>query len=176
MSEILEKISKIREEHKEIGIKKKINAITEREEIIDGEVTKKEVIKTYTLDKEEDYIKVYIKHIMYLNNLPQGLHPLIYQLVKYVTYGNQIVLTAGIKRKIASDMGMSVHTINAYISSLVKKDILIRVDRAMYILNPVIFGKGNWSEIVKLREALEIHVVYDEQGIHFVHIGKKKEE
>lgn len=127
-----------------------------------GEVHQKEVFQSYSLAAEDDYIKIYIKHINYLTNLPLGLEGLIYELIKTVNYGNQIVINSYIKRKIAENIGKSFNTVNQYITKLADSKIIIREGRGVYYLNPLLYGKGKWKDIVDLREKLEVKIQYEE--------------
>ena len=60
-----------------------------------------------------------------------------------------------------------------YITKLVKKDILIRIDTGVYILNPIFYGKGKWKDILNLREKLEIQIIYEENQYKIIHKYKK---
>ncbi len=127
-----------------------------------GEVKEKETKTTVRIPQEEDYVKIYIKHINYLNDLPQGLDAIIYAILKRISYKNQIVINAAIKRQIAEELGKKFNTINQYITKLVKNNILIRVDTGIYYLNPALYGKGSWKDILELRKKLEIIIEYQE--------------
>lgn len=135
----------------------------------DGEIKTIENTKTIKIKQEEDYIKLYIKHINYLNDLPLGLESLIYQILKYVTFGNQIIINSSIKRKIAENLDKKFNTVNQYITKLVNLEILIREDRGVYYLNPLLYGKGKWEDILKLREKLEINIEYKEDSYTITH-------
>lgn len=134
-----------------------------------GEVHQKEVFQSYSLSSEDDYIKVYIKHINYLSNLPIGLEGLIYELIKNVNYGNRIVINSHIKRDISVNTGKSFNTINQYMSKLVDSKIIIREGRGVYYLNPLFYGKGKWRDIVDLREKLELKIQYEEGNYQITH-------
>jgi hypothetical protein len=149
---------------------KKLTSITTKiTEDADGNRLLTESEETIKLKTEEDYIKIYIKHINYLNNLPSGLDPLIYSLLPYMNYGNQIVINSAIKKKIAEQLGKKFNTINQYVSKLVDHSILIREDTGIYYLNPEFYGRGSWKDIVKLRKNLEININYSEDGIKITH-------
>lgn len=131
-----------------------------------GEVHQKEVFQSYSLGVEDDYIKIYIKHLSFLSNLPSGLEGLIYELIKSVNYGNRIVINSHIKREMAVNIGKSFNTVNQYISKLVDNKVLIREGRGVYYLNPLFYGKGRWKDIVALREKLQIKLTYEEGKYH----------
>lgn len=127
-----------------------------------GEVHQKESFQTYSISGEEDYIKIYIKHINYLSNLPTGLEGLIYELIKCMNYGNKIVINSHIKRDIANNLEKSFNTVNQYITKLVDNKILIREGRGVYYLNPLFYGKGKWKDIIDLREKLKLEIEYED--------------
>ena len=157
---------------------KKINVI-EKNEKIDyqtGEIKESITKIQYKLPLEEDYVKIYLKHINYLNNLPQGLDSIVYELLKYVSYSNKIVINSSIKRQISISLGKSFNTVNQYITNLVKYKILLREDVGMYILNPCFYGKGKWEEILKLRKELNINIKYEEDKYTITHRLEEEEE
>ena len=145
------------------------NIVTDK----DGEVKEVKEVKEVRLSREENYIKLYIKHINYLNNLPSGLDNVVYEIVKRTNYENEIVVNSEIKRRIAKKLNKSFNTINQYITKLVKFDILIRTGTSVYVLNPIFYGKGSWKDILDLREKLEINIVYEEGKYTITHKYKK---
>ena len=146
---------------------------TRKVDHITGEIKEEQTSRTIKLPKEEDYVKLYIKHINYLNQIPEGLDTIIYALLKRINYSNQIVINSAIKRQIAQEVGKSFNTVNQYITKLVKHDILIRIDTGVYVLNPIIYGKGQWKDILELRKELEIRVVYKDGEYTIYHKYKK---
>jgi hypothetical protein len=156
----------------------KITYIEQRTEVDQfGQFIKnQEIVKSIKIDKEENYIKVYLKHLTYLHSLPSGLDPLIYELLKLVDYKNRIVLNASIKKDIALSTKKSINTINQYISKLVKHSVILHKDTGIYVLNPYIFGKGEWKDIIELRETVGIKIEYSEDKITFTHLQPKKQQ
>lgn len=140
-------------------------------EVVDefGEVHQKQIFQSYSLPTEDDYIKIYIKHINYLANLPSGLEGLIYELLKNMNYGNKIVINSYIKQDIAHNINKTFNTINQYITKLVDNKILIREARGVYYLNPLFYGKGKWKDIVDLREKLQLNIRYEEGKYTIIH-------
>ena len=145
-----------------------------------GEVEEKEISITYELPREEDYVKVYLRHISAIHNLPKHTHPVIYELLKYVDYENQIILNSSVKQIIAEKMGVKKKTIDDYIQKFVREKILLRrkrngkIMRGIYVLNPAFFGKGNWKNILELRKKLGITITYEE-GKYIIQAGDLEE-
>lgn len=135
-----------------------------------GEVHQKESFQSYSIAGEDDYIKIYIKHINYLSNLPSGLEGLIYELIKCMSYGNKIIINSYIKRDIAIRLGKTFNTVNQYISKLVDSKVLIREGRGVYYLNPLFYGKGKWKDIIDLRDKLQVKIHYQDGKYTITHI------
>ena len=126
-----------------------------------GEVTKSVDTKQYKTASEPNYIKLYIQDISYLNELPAGTDRIIYAMLPYINYQQEIYINSHNKKKMAEEVGVSDKHISNTIVKLVKKEILIRVDRGVYQLNTYIFGKGPWKDILKHRSSLKLEVFYD---------------
>jgi hypothetical protein len=125
----------------------------ERETVdqVTGETQKIEHIKEMLLPREPDFIKLYLRDVMYLQDLPAGLSSVMYQLLTYMDYENLIPVNAGNKRIIAKRTGQAFNTVNNAISKLVKGRMLYRIDTGIYRVNPYLFGKGQWNGIHKIR-------------------------
>jgi predicted transcriptional regulator len=136
-----------------------------------GEIKKQEEKKVIRIPKEDEYIKIYIKTIGVLHNIPASADKILLEIIRYVNYDNRIIITKPVKEKIAERLGLSYSRVHNYISTLSKKNILIREDRGMYILNPYIFGKGNWHDIYNLRKELRLDVVFKEGEIEILEAG-----
>jgi len=139
-----------------------------------GEIKEKEEKKVIKIPREDEYIKIYIKTVGVIHNLPNSADKILFEILKYVNYDNRIIITKPVKENIAKRLNISLSRVNNYLSSLNKKNILIREDRGMYILNPYIFGKGNWYNIYKLREELHLNVVFKEGEIDILDAGSSK--
>ena len=117
-----------------------------------------------TTDKyEPDHIKLYIGAAPTLHGLPTTAGDVMTELLKYVTYGTQeVVLNAAIKKRIAEAANVAVKTVDNRLQELVKKKIIDRVSTGTFILNPYLFGKGDWKTILELRNKnVHLKITYD---------------
>jgi hypothetical protein len=121
----------------------------------DGEIVKEVTATTYAVKNEPDYIKIYLKDILYLKDLPKGLNKVLLALLQRANYGNEIILNASIKRQIASEVEMEYNSVCQTLTKFVKGKILIRRDSGVYFANPLLFGRGKWSEIHSLRLTID---------------------
>ena len=129
---------------------------------ITGEVISETKVKGFRAD-EPSYIKLYLKDISYLYDLPATAGNLLHELLNYVTYGtNRIVLNAAIKKEICDITGLAKQTLSNRLQDLVSKGILDREAVGVFKLNPYLFGKGDWKTIRELRNKnIHLEIVYD---------------
>lgn len=124
------------------------------ENVLDKETGEVVVQRKFTesyVEKEPDYVKLYFKDLAKLNDLSKGDSSFMLSLLKRVGYNNQIILVSYVKKQICEELGLKMKTIDKAISVLVKKQILIREDRGLFIFNPYLFGRGKWKDIKKIR-------------------------
>lgn len=117
-----------------------------------------ETYRTYRYPSEVPYIKLYLgEFLQNLNGLPTSCTEVLYQLLNYAKYANDsepmtIYVNSKIKQEIIQHTNItSIQTIDNALTVLVKNQILFRIYRGTYRLNPYIFGKGDWRDIYELR-------------------------
>lgn len=120
-----------------------------------GEIKTISSTKENIVDREPDYIKLYIDNIIKLNDLPNATNGILNNILKNMSYENEIVLVAHVKNRIANEMGIKVNTIDQNLRRLVSKGILTRVGRGVYKANPFLFGRGKWKDIKELRMSIK---------------------
>lgn len=138
---------------------KKVNQILQSEKVDykTGEVTEIQTDVSFTVDREPDYIKLYLKDVLYLKDIPQSLSSFLMALVKRVTYasedwGNCVVLNSSIREAVRKECNYkSMQSVYNNTRKLIKGEILEEVAKDIYRLNPYLFGRGDWREIEKIR-------------------------
>ncbi|MDV6326844.1 hypothetical protein Q5L94_02165 [Idiomarina sp. Sol25] len=107
---------------------------------------------TYVM-KEPDYIKLYIKDIVLLSELPVSLTDFIVALLKNINYNGQIVLNSSIKKQLKETLKLSsIQVVDNKLTQLKKADIIRTVDRGVFAANPFFFGRGKWEDIREQRD------------------------
>lgn len=144
--------------------------VKETHEVVEYDGTTGEVVShrrnTVTAwESEPPYVKLYLDTVLYLKDLPKGYSGILYQLLRRMHYagdadGHCIVINAAVKRRIGDELGVSTSRIDNVLSDLVKGDLLKRLDRGLYQVNPYLFGYGEWQDIAKLR----LTVTFDAKG------------
>ncbi len=141
-----------------------------------GEIIETTNTSRFKAEVEPSYIKLYIEDIAYFYKLDIS-SDLMYALLKYVNYEQEIVVNKTIKERIAKELNKSLSYVNNNITKLVKNEVIIRAGTGLYELNTYLFGKGNWKDILKHRRSLELNVFYnfqEERVIEKKHHGAKK--
>ena len=135
------------------------------EEIINEEGTilssRREIV---TVAKKEKFGIIYIQHLWNVLGIKSATHLrvmiAIWTLSEMDT--NRVFLVKSIKEEIASKTGYTLGTVQNSITFLVKKEMLIRTDSSVYIINPTYFFRG--SEIARSKTIeLLIKITTDEK-------------
>ena len=140
----------------------------------------------FRIGAEEDYIKIYFDRMYYLSDLPSDCFRLLLLLLPHVNYAEDldsptvqysltIILNPDLKKRITKVMGYTkVDTVSNLITELCDGEILHRVSRSIYRLNPYIFGRGQYKNIVHLREDGEFPFVRYEETFMLVRNRNKE--
>ena len=120
-----------------------------------GELLSTTEFKKTNVGAEPEYIKLYLKDLLYIAQLPQGLNSTLYSLLKRMNYEGQIILNSSIKKIICTELKKSMASLDKALSGFVLEKILIRKDKGIYLANPHLFGRGQWSDIAKIRLTIE---------------------
>ena len=117
-----------------------------------GEVKSKKTVKTFKVESEPNYIRLYLTDISLLNKITKTENKVLLELIKITKYLNEIDITLTIKKRIAKNLDSTVGMVTKSLSLLNKAEIVIRVDSGCYLLNPFIFGKGDWGQLKVIRD------------------------
>jgi hypothetical protein len=138
--------------------KKKITQtkIIEKVDTKTGIIELKEIqSQSFLIDKEPDYVKLYLADITRLKDIPSGMNKVLFELMKSINYNGIIMAYKPVKDLMCLNMGISVNYLNKCIDEFYKKGILIRYARGVYIADPNLFAKGSWKDIQNLRLVIE---------------------
>lgn len=116
-----------------------------------GEVLGERRTQESMIEREPDYIKLYIQDLLSISGLSKSNNAVLLALLRQMNYNNQMVLIASVKRAIALELGIQLVTVNKAIEAFQREGILIRQDRGVYIANPYLFGRGKWEDIRQIR-------------------------
>lgn len=121
-----------------------------------GEIIETEKEQIINFQKTDDFIMTFTKDLGYLKNLSKGEIVLFFGLLQIVNNNNEIILNAGIKKRMSENFDIKLESINVLLSQLVKKQMILKTDEmGVYLLNVFLFGKGKWTNIKKMRMLIE---------------------
>ena len=126
-----------------------------------GEITKERKRITYSVPSEPDFVKVYLKDLLYLFGLPKYSMGVLLWMMQHVTYASDkyglcTALNSALKDDMKDALGIKHQgTIDNILSDLVKKNVIKRLGRGLYRLNPYLFGRGDWRDITDIRMTVE---------------------
>lgn len=121
------------------------------------------LVKTRKIErvpKEPFFIKLYLKDLALIRELPAWVTGILYELLKKMDYRNEIVLNSTIKNRMATELSIHPKTIDNALLKFTTKNILIRQGKGVFLGNPYLFGRGFWSEVEEIR----MTVVYRANG------------
>lgn len=121
-----------------------------------GEIIETEKEQIINFNKTDDFIMTFTKDLGYLKNLSKGEIVLFFGLLQIVNNNNEIILNAGIKKRMSDNFDIKIESINVLLSQLVKKQMILKTNEmGVYLLNVFLFGKGKWTDIKKMRMLIE---------------------
>lgn len=129
-----------------------------------GEVLKERKKVKYSIPSEPDFVKVYLKDLLYLVGLPKFQAGVVYWMMQNCNYadtnfGMCVVINSMVKETIMSAIGIkNIKVIDNCLTALTKKKIVERLGRGTYRLNPYLFGRGDWTDILNIRMTVEYNL------------------
>lgn len=152
-------------------MRKNMKTITSGETIINtenGQIVSKTSHQHFKLDTEDSYVKVYLEGLNYIRDMPKDCFALLCKLMELCTYAEptepngtndsfHINLMTSRKKRLADELGYkTTKPISNLLTELVDGGVLFRLDRGTYRLNPWLFGRGDWANMVAVREVAGI--------------------
>lgn len=128
-----------------------------------GEVTSEVNSKVINLPTEPPFIKLYLTDVTHMYNLPRNSPDILLELLRKLDYEGMITLNSTTKKIICERTGKKMKTLDNFLGELVKKEVFRRVGAGLFSPNPHLFGRGEWRDIYKRREAW-LMVEYKEDG------------
>ncbi len=142
----------------------KIITETTRYDYESGEIVRSEKQQAYKSD-EPDYVKFYIRAWCDFKAIKGINTNFLYSILPYMSYANEelgqiISLSTFIKEQIAQKLGWKATTVrNRFadeFAKLCKQNVLKRVGKNAYQVNPELIGKGQWKDIRKLKATFNL--------------------
>lgn len=111
--------------------------------------------KSISQDIEPDFVKLYLNDIARLYDLPRATSKLLLEILRFMGYDNVVALGKWRKAEIANKLGISTGTLANALTKFIEEGILSKVSSSEFVVNPMIFGRGKWKDIHRLRILIE---------------------
>jgi hypothetical protein len=122
---------------------------------VTGEILVAEQYSTSVVSREPDFVKLYVKDIGGMLDLTKSDNKVLFCLLKHMSYSNIVYLVLPVKNMIMKELDIPLNTVNDSIRNLSNSGILIRQAQGCYLVNPTLFARGKWEDIVKIRMEIE---------------------
>lgn len=121
----------------------------------DGRMVHETRIQESRIPAEPDFVKMYTEDIANLNHIKGHKRDVLAFMASVMDYNNVAVVSPPMRRRWASELGVSMSTINNAVSALKKEGHILSDGHGEYTVNPSLFAKGEWKNTVKRRESYD---------------------
>lgn len=132
-----------------------------------GEIMSSQKTTTHAVEKEPDFIKLYLQDVGVLMGLSPSDQKVFISLAKHMSYNNLVVLIKPIKEQMCKELNLSLNTINKTIDNLKNAQLLLKFQdeegnekRSCWRVNPYLAAKGTWNDI----RAIRLQLDYSSEG------------
>jgi hypothetical protein len=136
---------------------KKVYKTTHETITPDGEITRVNKWTSKT-EKVHEFVKFMLDEVDNLYGLTAGEYQVLFAAIKEVRYDSLIIANKAFRDKMAFLLNKKPNSISTILSDLESKNIIHRISRGYYELNPQILWKGN--EIDRLKR-VEYHRIIE---------------
>lgn len=152
-------------------IVQKISTTTDSE----GRTQMQQVTIVRKTGSEPDFVKMYLKFATHLRFLTARERDVLGELLIRMDYNNNVSVPNGIREDICRSLKMfkkkdggncknglshlddfgspllSIGGLNVVLNKLCKHQVISRLSKGVYTINPQLFGKGKWMDIQQIR-------------------------
>ena len=129
-----------------------------------GEVITDSNEKLVRYDPEPPYIKMYIEDLCAVVNAPNSLKDVLFMSLRKLDYDGYITLSTRYRKQICTELGIKDGTLRNRLSMLVKRGFFYSEGGNEYLVNPNLFARGEWKNIVEQRRTFEMRIRYSPDG------------
>jgi hypothetical protein len=132
-------------------ITKKIHSSVTKEMVNqDGELMSSETILTKKVEAEPEFVKLYLKDLLHMKDIPKGMNSVLLALLKRMRYDNRVYITQLDRKEITTELGVVEVTVRKAIDEFCLKNILQKIETSVYVFNPQYVGRGKWEDIKRI--------------------------
>lgn len=129
-----------------------------------GQVKKETTISEIKKLTEPPFVKMYIDDLSTFLNISDAPKNVLTLILRKLDYDGYIAISSRYKKEIASILGIKVQSVSNNITKLVKAGIMKNTSYGEYHINPNLFARGNWREVIEQRQSFDMIISYSEKG------------
>lgn len=129
-----------------------------------GEITKENIVQSVVFGSEPPYIKMYLDDLSDILNIPNAQRTVLDLMLPKLDYDGYITLSTRYRKEMASKLNITDQSLRNSIAKLVKAGIIQNTGRGEYMVNPFLFARGEWKNIVEQRQEFTLKITYSESG------------
>jgi hypothetical protein len=135
--------------------------IVYEESVIDNHLHEKRTnLQIVKLPTEPPFVKLYLEDVALLHKLTTNCSSILYELLNYMDYQGELIITPVRRRELSEKLGISERTFKNQLAILTKKRILKNRSYLTYLFNPDLFAKGAWADVNRLRKDFRLTIDY----------------
>lgn len=125
-----------------------------------GEIKTVEHNQKSYVEREPDYVKLYLQDIARLKDLSPSASSLMTLIIKSMGYNNLFFAFKPLKDMFCEELKMPINTLNKQIERLKVSGILLPLPnkRGCYLVDPNLFARGSWNNIKQLRLVIDYNI------------------
>ncbi len=129
-----------------------------------GEITKENIVQTLVFGAEPPYIKMYLDDLSDILNIPNAQRTVLDLMLPKLDYDGYITLSTRYRREMSEKLGFNDQSLRNSIGKLVKAGVIQNTGRGEYQVNPFLFARGEWKNIVEQRQEFTLKITYSKDG------------
>jgi hypothetical protein len=141
-----------------------------------GEIKRETSTSSQNYGKEPPYIKLYIDDLTSILKVPNAQRNVLDLMLRKLDYEGYIALSTRYKKEMAKTLSISDQSLRNNISKLVKTGIIKSSSYGEYLVNPHLFARGEWKNIVEQRKQFTMTITYNEKGKRVIKTKKEEEQ
>lgn len=126
-----------------------------------GEIVSQTSRKRYSYRNGANYYKVFFEHPLFTQDIPKSCRVLLFALASYIPYADRTPYIRVMKKEIqeiSEKNNISITSVKRGLTILCDKNLLFRVDRGLYFVNPHVISRGRSSDILETQEQWDVLV------------------
>lgn len=116
-----------------------------------GEVKQQEVLKTFFVNQELDFAKMYFNDLIKLSSLEKSSLLVLIMIIREMGYNNIVTFNKSKKVRVSKELNITVRTLENCIQKLYKAGFLVRIANGEYLVDPNLFARGKWEDIQRIQ-------------------------